>query len=365
MISSEFLEFVSSVKSRLGSYPSEESVSVQIVLPVLGHLGWDIHSPDYVCPQYPLDRRKVDYGLKISKGNREGLRCIIEVKAEGNLDADHQLFQYAFLAGAPLAVLTDGRHWRFYLPMVPGKFEERLVRTLDFGKHSREEIVNGLVRYLSFENTRSGKAKENAERDHNQRIRSIETKKNITVAWENLLDGSSDKLVTLLIEETSRISSGYAPARSDVEEFLKDVKNVGESPEIRSEIKSKIPKIKNRIQRRTIGRRPSFLLLGKEYLDQDTITSAFSKIIEILAERDKNFLARLAPEVEGRKNKQLSRNLVDLGDYGNAQKTARRLPGGWWLKTHSSTDRKVRVLRKACKIAGIPFGKSTGLKVEF
>ncbi|MYC40683.1 MAG: hypothetical protein F4X55_06740 [Candidatus Dadabacteria bacterium] len=365
MISSEFLEFVSSVKSRLGSYPSEESVSVQIVLPVLGHLGWDIHSPDYVCPQYPLDRRKVDYGLKISKGNREGLRCIIEVKAEGNLDADHQLFQYAFLAGAPLAVLTDGRHWRFYLPMVPGKFEERLVRTLDFGKHSHEEIVNGLVRYLSFQNTRSGKAKENAERDHNQRIKSIETRKNISMAWENLLDGSSDELVTLLIEETSRISSGYAPARSDVEEFLRSIQNVERSLKVHSEIKPKIPKDQKRFQRRATGRKPSFLLLGEEYLGQDTIASAFTKIIEILAERDKNFLTLLAPEVEGRKNKQLSRNLADLGDYDVAQKTARRLPGGWWLKTHSSTDRKVRILRKACKIAGIPFGKSSGLKLEF
>ena len=134
MISSKFLDFISSVKGRLGT-PWRRGFSVMIVLPVLGNLGWDIYNPEYVYPQYPLERLKVDYGLKISRGKQEGLRCIIEVKAEGNLDADHQLFQYAFLAGAPLAVLTDGKHWRFYLPMVPGKFEERLVRTLDFEKH--------------------------------------------------------------------------------------------------------------------------------------------------------------------------------------------------------------------------------------
>lgn len=363
MISSEFQEFVTLIKGRLGSYPSEESVSVQIVLPVLGHLGWDINSPDYVWPQYALERRKVDYALKISKGYGEGLRCIIEVKAEGNLDADHQLFQYAFIAGAPLAVLTDGRHWRFYLPMVPGKFEERLVRTLDFGKHSHEEIINGLIRYLSFENTRSGKAKENAERDHNQRIKSIETKKNISVAWENLLDGSSDKLVTLLVEETSRISSGYAPARSDVEEFLKNLKTIQEHSEIHPEIKS--PKAQNRSPRKPIVGKPSFTLLGEEYPDQNTVASAFTKIIEILAERDKDFLASLALQVEGRKNKQLSQNLAELGDYDYAQKGAKRISGGWWLKTHSSTAVKVRILEKACKIAGIPFGKPSGLKITF
>ena len=87
--------------------------------------------------------------------------------------------------------------------------------------------------------------------------------------------------------------------------------------------------------------------------------------MKILAERDKDFLERLAPEVVGSKNKQLSRNLADLGDYDSAQETARQLSGGWWLKTHSSTDVKVRILRKACEIAGIPFGKPSGLKITF
>ena len=238
MAHAEFLKFISLVKNRLGSYPNEQSVSVQVVLPVLSFLDWDTCNPDYVYPEYPLEKLKVDYGLKISEGDQEGLRCIIEVKAEGNLDADRQLFQYAFIAGSPLAVLTDGRHWRFYLPMLPGKFEERLVRTLDFSNHSDEEIVNGLIRYLSFENTRSGMARENAEKDHNQRIKTENTKKNVSAAWEKLLDGSSDKLVTLLVEETSQISSGYAPARSDVEGFLRK-KNIEENREFPSRTKPK------------------------------------------------------------------------------------------------------------------------------
>ena len=154
---------------------------MMIVLPVLRQswVGTTDNPSEYVyATEYRLERAsKLITASRFLRAKQEGLRCIIEVKAEGNLDADHQLFQYAFLAGAPLAVLTDGKHWRFYLPMVPGKFEERLVRTLDFEKHPHEEIAAGLVRYLSFENTRSGKARENAERDHNQRIRSIETKK--------------------------------------------------------------------------------------------------------------------------------------------------------------------------------------------
>lgn len=358
MVSSKFLEFISSVKGRLGAYPSEEAVSVQIVLPVLGHLGWDIYNSEYVYPQYPLERLKVDYGLKISRGKQEGLRCIIEVKAEGNLDADHQLFQYAFLAGAPLAVLTDGRHWRFYLPMVPGKFEERLVRTLDFEKHSHEEITAGLVRYLSFENTRSGKARKNAERDHNQRIRSIETKKNISVAWRDLLDGSSDKLVTLLIEETSRISSGYAPARVDVEEFLRNPNEVKAVREPGFPVETK--KTKSEKLQKKSGKEVRFFLLDKEHTETSA-ARCFVKIMKILADRDKDFTTHLAPLTAGKKKKWLSRNREDMVKMIRSEE----ISPGWWLDTNLSNESEIKRLRMACEVAGIPFGKPSGLKITF
>ena len=357
-MSSEFLEFVSFVKGKLGSYPSEEAVSVQIVLPVLGYLGWDKNNPEYVYPQYPLEKLKVDYGLKVSRGEGEGLRCIIEVKAEGKVDADHQLFKYAFFAGAPLAVLTDGRHWRFYLPMRPGKLEERLVRTLDFEKHTEEEIVTGLTRYLSFENTRSGKAKENAERDHNQRIKSIETKKNISVAWENLLNGSSDKLVTLLIEETSQISSGYAPARSDVEEFLKSLKNVESKPQTVSQ--KKLRESKSEKFQKGSSKETHFFLLGEKYTESKAV-DAYVKIIETLASKDQRFLVRLSPRTEMGKYKWLSQSQGDMSEYARP----RKISGDWYLNANVSNKDKIKRLQTACEVAGIPFGKPRGLKITF
>lgn len=364
-MSSELLEFISSLKDRLGkgSFSHESAVSMFVILPVLKYLGWDIETPGYVCPQYSLENLKVDYGLKISRGKREGLRCIVEVKKnlEGNTSADRQLFEYAFLAGAPLAVLTDGGRWRFYLPMAAGDFEERLVRTLDVEKHPSEKVVQGLVDYLSFENTHSGKAKKNAERDHEKRIRSIETSKNISKAWENLLDGPSDRLVTLLVDETSRISSGYPPVREDVEGFIKNRSSI--------ETSYGIPPVKKPSPRPTYGRKetekkPSFILFGEKYTDEEwDVASAFVKIMEILARRDQSFLRRLAPELKGKKNKPLSQNRGELADYARGQ--AKQLPGSWWLTTHSSTDVKKSVLRKACKVAGIPFDDPQGLKTNF
>ncbi len=367
MISSQFSEFVSSVKDKLGKnvYENEATVSMMIVLPVLKHLGWPADNPSYVCPEYRLQGRKVDYGLKISEGKEEGLRCIIEVKAVGNIvEADRQLFEYAFHAGTPLAILTDGKLWRFYLPLAAGKYKERLVRTLDFEEHSIEELGEGLVRYVSFDNTRSGQAKKNAENDLDKRIAKDEAKKNISTAWENLLGGASDKLVNLLIEETSLISS--APERSDVEKFLKNFRNAERRQETPPEIKPRKKKkhwSEDPAERKKKNKKPSFFLLGREYRDEKNVTSAFVKIFEILAERDGTFLARLAPELAGRKNKRLSRNLTDLGDIGS--KVAKRFPGGWWLSTHSSTDGKISILRKVCKVAEIPFGKPGGLKVDF
>ena len=361
MISSQFLEFASSVKEKLGKniYESEAAVSMMIVLSVLRHLGWPTDNPSYVCPEYRLEGRKVDYGLKISEGKEEGLRCIIEVKAVGNIiAADRQLFEYAFHAGTPLAILTDGRLWRFYLPLATGKYKERLVRTLDFEEHSAEEVIEGLARYMSFDNTRSGQARKNAESDLNERITKIEAKENISTAWESLLDGTSDKLVNLLIEETSLISS--APERSDVEKFLKNLKNVESEPKTILQKKPKPPKLEE--PRKRIDKEISFFLLGEEYAESSAV-NAYVRIIEILASRDQGFLARLAPRTLGRRKhkKWLSQNHNEMSVHANP----REISTGWLLDTRVSNEGKIRRLRTACEVAGIPFGKPRGLRITF
>ena len=45
-------------------------------------------------------------------------------------------------------------------------------------------------------------------------------------------------------------------------------------------------------------------------------------------------------------------------------KSAVALAGGWWLLTHLSNKNKIRYLRTACEVAGIPFGKRTGLHID-
>ena len=204
---------------------------------------------------------------------------------------------------------------------------------------------------MSFENTRSGKARENAERDHNQRIRSIETKKNISAAWRNLLDGSSDKLVTLLIEETSRISS--APARADVAEFLRNPNEVKAVRELDFPVENK--KTKPEKPPKNPGKEVHFFLLGEKYTETNAV-NAYVRIMEILATRDKGFIAQLAPQTAGRKKKWLSRNRGDMV----VDKRAKEISPGWWLDTNLSNEDKIKRLRMAVKSRGFLSGNREG-----
>ncbi len=361
-----FLEFISRVKGNLGNYPTEQDVSQKIVLPVLRYLGWETEGLGYVYPEYSLgnakSRVRVDFGLKISKKENEDLQCIIEVKSEKKLKIgcdEEQLFKYAFIAGVPLAVLTNGKLWMFYLPMKPGKIEKRLFRTLDFENHKSEGIIESLNQYLSFKNTCSGRAVRNAERDYKEKIKRKEAKKNIRVAWKKLLDGSSEKLITLLIEEASQIHPKYVPARMDVVNFLKDPDNFEVYPKTSLKAEPKTPKPRETRKEEDI----SFFLLDNKYSDNLNVASAFAKILEVLAKRDQCFLTQLAEKTVGKKYPLLSQNQKDLTPL--SPKSRKKLPNGWWVSTHSSTYSKKVILKKACEVAGIPFGKSSGLKVNF
>ena len=341
---------------------SESKVKIQIVQPILEKLGWDIKNDSYVAPEYKLkmkgsknNYKYADYGLLIPKF-KKSLRCIIEVKTPGKLsgsfldDAEHQLLQYAFIANVPLAVLTDGLRWKFYLPSAG---EDKHVCTLDLKKDPSDEVVSKLVRYLSFENTISNKSTKNAKSDLNERV----MKEEIFQAWEKLL--ASDKLIDLLIKETRQIS-GDTPERQYVKEFLDGLITGGGEDRKDVKVKKEPTRPASSTEKKVSGKKFSFFLLG-EYTEEKDRASAFIKIMETLAERDQGFLERLAPEVEGEINKPLSRNLEDIAAYARGQ--AKPLPGGWWFTTHSSTDVKKSMLRTACKIAEIPFEKHEGLKL--
>ena len=96
----------------------ERAVEVGVILPLLRQLGWDTEDVREVYPQRLVNvntQHRVDYDLQTG-GNS---RVLIEVKRWRhalNDEDENQLRDYCHAAKPSLAVLTNGNHWRFYLP---------------------------------------------------------------------------------------------------------------------------------------------------------------------------------------------------------------------------------------------------------
>ena len=96
-----------------GQYINEASISQGVVLPVLQALDWPVFNTSVVRPEFPVGTRWVDFALCETRGRP---RIFLEVKKIGHANTgDRQLFEYAFHQGVPMAILTDGQEWSFYL----------------------------------------------------------------------------------------------------------------------------------------------------------------------------------------------------------------------------------------------------------
>ena len=371
----ELIAFVSRVRDGIdrNAYPNETAVRSQLVQPILERLKWPVYDVDKVCHEYSLKfkgtTRRVDLALCVSAGGSP--RCIIELKGPNQTEGDEQLFEYAFHAGAPIALLTNGEHWRFYHILTGGTYNERLVRTLDLRKHAPEEVAEALERYLSYPNTESGKASEYAKDDLDKRINRDKAKGLIPAAWKALIEGDQDdRLVKLLIDKTSSLSV-YAPMESDVVSFLEDLRpSHGSSLENNVDISSfpppsPPPEGESDIHHRKTGAHGPihYHLMGAAY-EARNAKDAYVEIIRKLAMQDDGFMQRLEPKLQRRQNKGVARTRSDLSPAEVTRNSAVLIPGDWWLQTQLSNSHKIRDLKIVCSVAGIPFGEPEGLHID-
>jgi predicted type IV restriction endonuclease len=130
-------------------YKNEASVSQGIILRLLNSLGWQIFDSSHVSPEYSVGAGRVDYALCHPPGKPI---ILVESKDVGNAaGAERQLFEYAFHQGIPMAVLTDGQEWSFFLPGEQGTYHERCVYKLDLLARTTEECCRIFDRYLNTE----------------------------------------------------------------------------------------------------------------------------------------------------------------------------------------------------------------------
>ena len=226
------IDRIDAARKRLrdGSLGNEASVSNGVVLPIIDALGWSAFDPHRVYPEFKVEGRRVDFAL-LTKGRPA---VFVEVKQPGLAGrADRQLFEYAFHEGVPLAILTDGATWHFYVPAMQGTYDERRVYLLDLLEREPEESAARFERYLARDAVESGEAFDRARADYNRTRQRKGAEAAIPQAWASL--ALEPRLADLLAAEVESVC-GFQPETADVAAFLASlhpgaaVSSVGPSP---------------------------------------------------------------------------------------------------------------------------------------
>lgn len=357
-----------------GRLTNETAVRETAVLPVLQAIGWDIFDPDLVAREYPLGQGRVDYALATRAGAPS---VILEVKR--NLaaadQADQQLFRYAFEAGVPLAVLTDGKEWAFYLPSGQGSYAERRFYKLDVEERSEKEALERFARYIGFASVSSGAYRRNAEEDY-QRLRdsrlSIEA---LPVAWRQIVQDRDSLLFDLIVERAEDIC-GVRPPPEAVEEFL--LSEVGDfrqgsvvaAPSRRRSADKQNNQVNSadqiaELQRRANERRgpTSFAYNGVDTAAPNAITATIA-LINLIEQGSPGSVARAAPKVAGRRRRYLAATPEALYDRQDQVEFARQLENGWFIDTNIANGTKVEIARAVADAAGLVWGINADLRFE-
>ena len=219
LLDKKMLELLKKIKKDItnNKFKIEVDVIHCIIRPVLDKLGWDIFDVDIVKHEHPVGSRRVDIALFYK--NKPVI--FIEVKKIDGIDskAEEQLLDYAFLDGMPMAILTDGREWHFYLPLAQVRSSERKFYKLDLVAREERDSKNILERYLQYETVIKGDAKKNCDTDYDAAKKDKEITTKLPQAWQELVTHEDDMLIGLLAEKVSDLC-GYKPSNKAVIEFI-------------------------------------------------------------------------------------------------------------------------------------------------
>lgn len=347
---------------RRGTFQNEAAVSQGVVLKILNALGWDTYETQVVAPEYAIGGRRVDYALCHPPTKPS---VFIEVKKVGNSDgADKQLFEYAFHEGVPLAVLTDGQEWNFYLPSGQGAYTERRFYFLDLLERDVKEICFRLDRYLSYARIKSGEARNNANNDYQDKSKQQEASSEIPKAWRTLLV-ETDELLAELLSDKVEESCGYKPTREDIDIFLQsqvpdllaDKRSPSNPPAPTTQAIKIKPVLHNYAQQ-------SLHEIGYQYKGQwHSYINGIDVMLAILrefAQSNKDFLSRFVSRKHGRTRRWVDRSKSNLypGRTDLQEEFSVELIPGWWVGTnYSATSDMPNIVRAACEVMGIEFGK--------
>jgi predicted type IV restriction endonuclease len=203
---------------KAGRFLNEAAVSQGIVLRLLHSLSWPAYDTRVVWPEYSLGGRRVDFALCHPRGKPIAL---VEVKQIGLTDnAERQLFEYAFHEGVPMAILTDGREWNFFLPAEQGDYGERRVYKPDIVERELDECAARLRRYLLHADVVSGRAIQSARDDYANVSKDRQMRAALPKACEQLI-ADEDEMLLEIVADRAESLCGFKPDPDMVAAFLK------------------------------------------------------------------------------------------------------------------------------------------------
>lgn len=143
---------------------NEATIQQYVVLPILRALEWDdtnLASME-ILPEYKVESRRADYALHIQR--EQNPMVLIECKRWNQAIGrnEEQICFYAYSGNVPLAIITNGKLWRFYLSRwEASSLSDRIFCETDI--ENREGAIANLEKYLLKSNVVSGEAGLNAE----------------------------------------------------------------------------------------------------------------------------------------------------------------------------------------------------------
>jgi predicted type IV restriction endonuclease len=357
-------EVIQAIRIKLEKgFTNEAAVSQGAVLPILQACGWNTHDTDEVSPQYGTqDNQRVDYALL------RGDKPLIFIEVKHRLDNDRsldkgieQVLNYAYKEGVPVAVLTDGDAWLFYWPAAPEqKYAQRLAQAIQLTRTDPAEAATILRKYLQkspdLSPTRLRKTIEEAF--HVNKLPSL---------LEEIFQNPTDEVVELIegIAKQRDIDVGREQIRAFLPQWLKKYK-LSDSSSISPAMPSNTTSTPHASGAPPLSSPPT----GLGYYYKGTFYSASGKsaadiyveIISRLIQDYPHFADQFSKESVGNRRSYLFKK-GEKALPEEMQKFYRETEQGWLVLINLSNSEKLRRLRQAAGIAGLPFDDEWGIKV--
>jgi hypothetical protein len=323
-------------------------------------LGWPTWDTQIVWPEYALEGRRVDFALCHPSAKP---KVFIEFKQVGQSDgAEKQLFEYAFHKGVPIAILTDGREWHFFLPAEAGDYGERRVYKLDIVERETEESVLRLERYLTYDIVVSGAALLAARDDYKDVTRKRQVRETLPQAWMKLVEEEDEMLIELIADRVESLC-GYKPDPDSVAAFLdKSIMLRGDPGTIGPKLcpSAVNPPPKPPIPVYGIGPNSIGFSFHGRFTNCRNARDVLVSVIEQFSDHDSTFIQRFASlPKHGRTRRFIAQNRSELypGRSDLSQEHSHQLRSGYWLGTNVSRKQIERIISMACEVAGLSYDR--------